>query len=153
MSKFEKTMEAIFNVPSTKINDETETEFVEFLPAEQSTHDLSTLLDHDLKTDYERTRESIDTLIAKGTEAIDDMLAIARQSEKARDFEVAGNMIKTVVDASKELLEVQKKMRDITGKKETVTQNIKNAVFVGSTTELLKAMKDIKNTESIENLN
>jgi hypothetical protein len=151
MSKFEKTMEGIFNVPSTKINDETE--FVEFLPAEQSTHDLSTLLDHDLKTDYERTRESIDTLIAKGTEAIDDMLAIARQSEKARDFEVAGNMIKTVVDASKELLEVQKKMRDITGKKETVTQNIKNAVFVGSTTELLKAMKDIKNTESIENLN
>jgi hypothetical protein len=90
-------------------------------------------------------------LIAKGTEAIDDMLAIARQSEKARDFEVAGNMIKTVVDASKELLEVQKKMRDITGKKETVTQNIKNAVFVGSTTELLKAMKDIKKNESIEN--
>jgi hypothetical protein len=42
-------------------------------------------------------------------------------------------------------------MRYITGKKETVTQNIKNAVFVGSTTELLKAMKDIKKNESIEN--
>jgi hypothetical protein len=151
MSKFDKTMEGIFNVLPSEFEEETES--VQFLPTEQSTHDLSTLLDHDLKTDYERTRDSIDTLIAKGTEAIDDMLAIARQSEKARDFEVAGNMIKTVVDASKELLEIQKKMRDITGKKETVTQNIKNAVFVGSTTELLKAMKDIKKNESIENLN
>lgn len=148
MSKFDRTMEGLFNVIPSEF--EQETEFAEFLPAE-STHDLSTLLDHDLKTDYERTRENIDILISKGTEAIDDMLAIARQSEKARDFEVAGNMIKTVVDASKELLEIQKKMRDITGKKENVTQNIKNAVFVGSTTELLKAMKDIKKNESLEN--
>jgi hypothetical protein len=143
MSKFNRTMEDLFNVPSSVT--EEETEFAEFLPVE-STHDLSTLLDHDLKTDYERTRESIDILISKGTEAIDDMLAIARQSEKARDFEVAGNMIKTVVDASKELLEVQKKMRDITGKKETVTQNIKNAVFVGSTKDLIRSIKN-ENTE------
>jgi hypothetical protein len=142
-SKFNKTMEEIFNVPPLVI--EEETEFAEFLPAEQSTHDLSTLLDYDLKTDYEKTRESIDSLIAKGTEAIDDMLAIARQSEKARDFEVAGNMIKTVVDASKELLEVQKKMRDITGKKENVTQNIKNAVFVGSTKDLIRSIKNENN--------
>ena len=149
MSKFERTMEGIFNIPASIVEDDTE--IADFLPAEPSTHDLSTLLDHDLKTDYEKTRESIDILISKGTEAIDDMLAIARQSEKARDFEVAGNMIKTVVDASKELLEIQKKMRDITGKKENVTQNIKNAVFVGSTTELLKAMKDIKKNEYLEN--
>jgi hypothetical protein len=58
-----------------------------------------------------------------------------------------------MVDANKELLDIQKKMRDITGKKENVTQNIKNAVFVGSTTELLKAMKDIKKNEPLENLN
>jgi hypothetical protein len=151
MSKFNKTMEGIFNVPPAVVE---QTDLVEFYPDDtQSTHELSTLLDHDLKTDYEKTRDSIDSLIAKGTEAIDDMLAIARQSEKARDFEVAGNMIKTMVDANKELLDIQKKMRDITGKKENVTQNIKNAVFVGSTTELLKAMKDIKKTESLENLN
>lgn len=73
------------------------------------------------------------------------MLAIARQSEKARDFEVAGNMIKTVVDASKELLEIQKKMRDITGKKENLTQNIKNAVFVGSGKDFIKSIKDEMN--------
>lgn len=145
MSKFERTMEGIFNVPPSIINDD-ETEFAEFSPLETSTHDLSTLLDHDLKTDYEKTRDNIDSLILKGTEAIDDMLAIARQSEKARDFEVAGNMIKTVVDASKELLEIQKKMRDITGKKENITQNIKNAVFVGSTKDLIRSIKN-ENTE------
>lgn len=152
MSKFNKNLDELFNLPPT-IQYEDESDLVEFSPNESSTHELSTLLDHDLKTDYERTRGSIDLLIAKGTEAIDDMLAIARQSEKARDFEVAGNMIKTLVDANKEYLEIQKKMRDITGKKENVTQNIKNAVFVGSTTELLKAMKDIKKNESLENLN
>lgn len=140
MSKFNKTMENLFNVPPSVI--EQETEFAEFIPTETSTHELSTLLDHDLKTDYERTRDSIDSLIAKGTEAIDDMLAIARQSEKARDFEVAGNMIKTMVDANKELLDIQKKMRDITGKKENLTQNIKNAVFVGSGKDFIKSIKD-----------
>jgi hypothetical protein len=75
------------------------------------------------------------------------MLSIARESEKARDFEVAGNLIKTVVEASKELLEVQKKMRDMTGKKDSGTTNIKNAVFVGSTTELLKAMQEIRSND------
>ena len=99
------------------------------------------VLDYDLKSDYEKTRDNIDQLIAKGTEAVDDMLAIARQTEKARDFEVAGNMIKTIVDANKELLEIQKKMRDITGKKENLTQNIKNAVFVGSGKDFIKSIK------------
>jgi hypothetical protein len=139
MSKFNKTMEDIFNV--TPLEDVFDNELQEYIPRE-SNLELSAVLDHDLKTDYEKTRDNIDSLISKGTEAIDDMLAIARQSEKARDFEVAGNMIKTVVDASKELLEIQKKMRDITGKKENLTQNIKNAVFVGSGKDFIKSIKD-----------
>jgi predicted nucleic-acid-binding protein len=139
MSKFNKTMEDIFNV--TPLEDVFDNDLQEYIPRE-SNLELSAVLDHDLKTDYEKTRDNIDSLISKGTEAIDDMLAIARQSEKARDFEVAGNMIKTVVDASKELLEIQKKMRDITGKKENLTQNIKNAVFVGSGKDFIKSIKD-----------
>ncbi len=141
MSKFNKKMDEIFNLPPSIIEN-VDNDIVEFSPNPQSSHELSTLLDIDLKTDYEKTRDNIDSLIAKGTEAIDDMLAIARQSEKARDFEVAGNMIKTVVDASKELLEIQKKMRDITGKKENLTQNIKNAVFVGSGKDFIKTIKE-----------
>lgn len=142
MSKFNKNMELLFDVaPSKQI--EINSELQEYIP-NSSDIELSKILDDDLKTDYERTRDSIDSLISKGTEAIDDMLAIARQSEKARDFEVAGNMIKNIVDASKELLEIQKKMRELTGKTDSGTTNIKNAVFVGSTAELLKAMKEIK---------
>ena len=142
MSKFNKNMELLFDVaPSKQI--EIDSELQEYIPNSPDI-DLSKILDDDLKTDYERTRDSIDSLISKGTEAIDDMLAIARQSEKARDFEVAGNMIKNIVDASKELLEIQKKMRELTGKTDSGTTNITNAVFVGSTAELLKAMKEIK---------
>lgn len=141
MSKFNKKMEEIFNLPPTNLSEIDDNEIVEFSSIPNSTHELSTLLDYDLKSDYEKTRDNIDQLIAKGTEAVDDMLAIARQTEKARDFEVAGNMIKTIVDANKELLEIQKKMRDITGKKENLTQNIKNAVFVGSGKDFIKSIK------------
>jgi hypothetical protein len=136
-------MEQIFDV-APLVNEESE--LAEYIPRD-SDHELSNLLEHDLKEDYQKTRDSMDLLIAKGTEAIDDMLSIARESEKARDFEVAGNLIKTVVEASKELLEVQKKMRDMTGKKDSGTTNIKNAVFVGSTTELLKAMQEIRSND------
>jgi len=141
-TQFNKKMEKLFDVPSSVLYDDSELQ--EYLPAD-SDQELTALLDHDLKQDYEKTRNKLDSLIEKGTDAIDSMLSIARESEKARDFEVAGNMIKTIVDASKDLLEVQKKMREMTGKKDSGTTNIKNAVFVGSTTELLKAMKDIKN--------
>jgi DNA polymerase III delta subunit len=142
MSKFNKTMESIFDVTPSSI-DENDNEIQEYIP-KSSDQELSQLLDHDLKVDYEKTRDNIDLLISKGTEAVDNMLEIARQSEKARDFEVAGNMIKMLVESSKDLLEVQKRMRDMTGKTDSGTTNIKNAVFVGSTAELLKAMKEIK---------
>ena len=145
MSQFDKKMEKLFDVsPSI----ETSSELQEYsIEPESSDKELSILLDHDLKIDYEKTRDNLDSLIAKGTDAIDDMLSIARQSEKARDFEVAGNMIKTMVDASKDLLEIQKTMRTMTEKKEGTT-NIKNAVFVGSTTELLRAMRELKDSDN-----
>ena len=146
MSQFDKKMEKLFDV-SPSIEDHSE---LQEYSTEPSDKELSILLDHDLKIDYEKTRDNLDSLIAKGTDAIDDMLSIARQSEKARDFEVAGNMIKTMVDASKDLLEIQKTMRTMTTKKEGTT-NIKNAVFVGSTTELLRAMRELKDNDSIVN--
>jgi len=148
MSQFDKKMEKIFDVSPAIIQDSSELQ--EYKDPDSSDKELSILLDHDLKVDYEKTRDNLDSLIAKGTDAIDDMLSIARQSEKARDFEVAGNMIKTMVDASKDLLEIQKTMRAMTTKKEGTT-NIKNAVFVGSTTELLRAMRELKDNDSVVN--
>lgn len=142
-SQFDKRMEKLFDVSPYEPLDEDL--LPEYIPRDltESSSELTELLDHDLKVDYEKTREVLDDLIQKGSLAIDDMLSIARQSEKARDFEVASGMIKTIVEASKELLDVQKQMRAMTGKSEnTGTTNIKNAVFVGSTTELLRVMKE-----------
>ena len=152
MSKFNKRMENIFDVApsddSEYLPDELDQE-LELQPYEENQQsELGVLLDKDLKTDYEEARDNITNLIGKGTAALDDMLEIARQSEKARDFEVATAMIKTLVESSKDLLDVQKKMREITGQKSQVTQNIKQAVFVGSTNDLIKARKALKEGNS-----
>ena len=145
MSKFDKRMEKIFDVTPTESYIEESiiesTGLQEYIP---KSSELSTLLSHDLEQDYEKVRDNIDNLVQKGMEAIDDMLSIARESEKARDFEVASNMITQMVENSKNLLEIQKKMRDMTGQKDSGTTNIKNAVFVGSSAELLKVMKELK---------
>ena len=143
MSQFDKRLDKLFDVAPVE---EIEQEFIPAIIPEKS-NDLQNLLSHDLNQDYELARDNINNVLQKGMEAIDDMLSIARQSEKARDFEVAGNLMKQLVENSKELLNIQKEMRNITGQKESSTTNIKNAVFVGSTTELLKTMKELKMRE------
>ena len=146
MTQFNKRMQQIFNLPDTiDTSEEIESEFLPLVQEDRSSDlQLSEVLSHDLKEDYEKVRDNIDLLIQKGVGAVDDMLAIARVSEKARDFEVAGNMIKSMVDASKELLDLQKTMRELSGVKSETTTNIKNAVFVGSTTEFLKMRKEAR---------
>lgn len=143
MSQFEKRMNAVFDIQQKEEATDL-VEYQEFIPKENSEDDLKTLLSHDLNQDYETARDNINLVIQKGMEAVDDMLSIARQTEKARDFEVASNIMKQLVENSKELLNIQKEMRNMTGQKESGTTNIKNAVFVGSTTELLKSMKELK---------
>ena len=92
--------------------------------------------------DYEESRKQLKEIVSKGAGAIDDILAIARESEHPRAFEVAATMIKTVADANEKLLAMQKQMKEITG---TKTQNLnvgKAAIFVGSTSELSKMIKN-----------
>lgn len=137
MSQFNKRMEKIFDVAPIEINDITLDDSLVKHPT--AIPSLSSTLSHDLEIDYENVRDSINSLLQKGMTAVDDMLAIARQSEKARDFEVAGNLITQMVDNSERLIELQKQIRNISGEK--ASTKIQNAVFVGSTTELLKAMK------------
>ena len=107
-------------------------------------------LEKDLLKDYEKTRENLDELIEKGKSALDDILSIARDSEKARDFEVAATLIKTITDANQSVIELHKKIRDIANYKQEKESSttIKNALFVGSTTELSKLVKEL-NTKDI----
>jgi hypothetical protein len=93
------------------------------------------------KSDYEFVRENIKELITKSTMALDDLLDLAKQSEHPRTYEVLTQLLKTVSEQNKDLIDIETKVK---GKKkeEEGTTKIQNALFVGSTAELLKGLKE-----------
>lgn len=97
----------------------------------------------DIKKDYDYTRGNLYSLIEKGQEAINGILELAQESEMPRAYEVAGQLIKNVADATDKLMDLQKKLKDIeeekSGKSPTT---VNNALFVGSTAELAKLLKN-----------
>lgn len=100
----------------------------------------------DIEDDAEHARETMHVLIDKGNEAIEGILHIAKNSEHPRAYEVAGQLIKTVSDVAKDLLDVQKKKKDLEGDTPTKVHT-QNNLFVGSTHDLLKAMKQVSKSE------
>ena len=99
-----------------------------------------------VEDDAEFARTNIRDLISKGNTAIDNLLQVATASEHPRAYEVAAGLIKNLGDLNKDLLEIQKRKRDLdpTQSKSNSTTNIDKAVFVGSTTELVKFLKNNK---------
>ena len=100
--------------------------------------------DKDPDADFETGRENLYKLLDKGNDAIDGILALAKEGEHPRAYEVAGQLIKTVADVSKDLLELQEKLKKIKDVPNTGPKSVTNALFVGSTTELQKLLKDKK---------
>ena len=99
----------------------------------------------DIRNDYEYTRGNLYSIIEKGQEAINGILELAQESEMPRAYEVAGQLIKSVSDATDKLMDLQKKLKDVNEEKESKgPTNVTNALFVGSTTELQKLLKDKK---------
>ena len=97
----------------------------------------------DIKKDYEYTRGNLYSIIEKGQEAIDGILELAQESEMPRAYEVAGQLIKNVADATDKLLTLQQKLKDVQEEKETKgPTTVNNALFVGSTAELQKLLKN-----------
>lgn len=101
-----------------------------------------------IEDDAEHARKTLHTLIDKGNEAIDGILNIAKSSDHPRAYEVAGQLIKTVSDTAKDLLEVQKRKKDLQKDEQPKVQT-QNNLFVGSTHELLQIMKQKKETLEI----
>jgi len=100
------------------------------------------LTKNDVEKDYEYTRGNLYSIIEKGQEAINGILELAQDSEMPRAYEVAGQLIKSVSDATDKLMDLQKKLKDVeeeTQQKGPSTVN--NALFVGSTAELQKLLK------------
>jgi len=116
------------------------------LPAttQQENTELVIPNDKNPDTDFETGRENLYKLLDKGNEAIDGILALAKEGEHPRAYEVAGQLIKTVADVSKDLLELQEKLKKIKDVPNTGPKSVTNALFVGSTTELQKFLKDKK---------
>ena len=105
----------------------------------------------DIEKDYKYTRGQLYSIIEKGQEAINGILELAQESEMPRAYEVAGQLIKNVADATDKLMDLQKKMKDIDEDNTKAQGNVtNNSLFVGSTAELQKMLKKgfLNNKES-----
>ena len=97
----------------------------------------------DIEKDYEYTRGNLYSIIEKGQEAINGILELAQDSEMPRAYEVAGQLIKSVSDATDKLMDLQKKLKDVEEESKPKGPNtVNNALFVGSTAELAKMIKE-----------
>ena len=96
----------------------------------------------DVKKDYEYTRANLYSLVEKGQEAINGIMELAGESASPRAYEVAGQLIKSVADTTDKLADLQKKVKDLEEDKPKTQNNVtNNALFVGSTSDLSKMLK------------
>ena len=131
--KFDKLDDA-FNVATEVVT--------ESLPAKVEKQKPDRLTKDDIEKDYEYTRGNLYSIIEKGQEAINGILELAQESEMPRAYEVAGQLIKSVSDATDKLMDLQKKLKDVEEEKVAKgPSNVTNALFVGSTADLAKLIK------------
>ena len=132
MTKYEK-LDETFDVEPTEVEVEVTERKIERIKSGSE----------DIKRDYEYTRGNLYSIIEKGQEAIDGILELAQESEMPRAYEVAGQLIKNVADATDKLLTLQQKLKDVQEEKDTKgPTTVNNALFVGSTAELQKLLKN-----------
>jgi len=135
MNDLNKNLADIFDV--TPIPEEKK----ETLPVLQQ-HYRDPDLKQDLTDAYQQSKENLQGIIDQGKEAMEEILEIAKAGQHPRAFEVYGTLLKNMVDANKELLAIQKQMRDMDEeKKKQSGTSIDKAIFVGSTAELNKLLK------------
>jgi hypothetical protein len=92
--------------------------------------------------DYEYARRNLYDVIEKGNNALEDIMDVAKQSESPRAYEVVTNLIKTMVDANKDLLQLAKTRKELEAREPEKAQVTNNNLFVGSSAELLKMIKN-----------
>ena len=110
------------------------------------TAELVTVGDDVVDSDTDYARKNIRNLIDKGNVAVDNLLQVSKESEHPRAYEVVAGLMKTMADLNKDLLELQKRRKDLKPQLENTGGNItvEKAVFVGSTADLLKQIRDNK---------
>ncbi len=135
--KMTKKLDETFNITPTEISVD-ESEVVVGVDREKPDR----LTQDDITKDYEYTRGNLYSIIEKGQEAINGILELAQESEMPRAYEVAGQLIKSVSDATDKLMDLQKKLKDVEEEtKQKGPSTVNNALFVGSTADLAKIIK------------
>jgi len=120
----------------------------DYIPAVKEDKPITIHQSADDNPDADYSRSNYYNLIEKGNEALDGILEVAKESQHPRAYEVAANMIKNLSDVTEKLMILQKQQKELNPKEEQVTQtniNVDKAVFVGSTAELLRQLKNESN--------
>jgi hypothetical protein len=100
--------------------------------------------DGQIEDDFDFARKNLYDVIGKSQEALEDMIDVARQSQHPRAYEVLNQMLKNVAEISKDLVDLQKKKKDLI-KKDDAPQSVHNNLFVGTTADLAKMIEDARN--------
>ena len=149
MSKTFESLDQIFNVAEPINSNPIVTIDVPSTPtvAVKEDHELD-----DQLADYQKTRETLNRILLKTETALDDMMECARQSEKSRDFEVVGQLAKTLAEVSDRILDVHNKMNQIRKKQDakkdsntpTTIEQQNNVVFTGNPSDLIDLLRNKK---------
>ena len=139
-TKLEKNLDDLFDIPATTTSiSQSKKDLVQM-----STKDIEGDATRDIETDYKYARENLYEIIENGSHALNELVEIAKSSEHPRAFEVVASLMKTLTDANKDLLEIQSKVKKLKQDDETQKgpNNVTNALFVGSTTDLQNMLKN-----------
>ena len=138
-TNLEKNMEAIFDLPTDTrpMSEVIEESRVTVMNETPST-------DNDIDDDYKYARENLKEIIDSAQQSIADLASIASTSESSRAYEVLSTIMKTIVEANHGLLDIHKSVKKLKEDTDSAPKNVTNALFVGSTSDLMKAIKDNK---------
>ena len=137
MTQFEKNMEGIFNLPETK----KQTEITVAKKIEENNSES------EADIDYKYARENLYNIIEKGQESLNTLVDVAQQSQHPRAFEVVSQLVKTLSDTNKDLLELQRKIKVINKDIQEGPKTVNNSLYVGNTAELQKFINKRKDSE------
>ena len=137
--KIDDSLSQVFDIPSIPKNG--------MIVAE--TGEIVTPPNEKIESDYETARDNLRELLTTGQNALMHALEVAKSSEHPRAFEVVGNLIKQLADVNQQLMDIhqQKAKLDAPSKSETSKKVTNNAIFVGSTSELNKLIKNMSKGE------
>ena len=136
MKKVEDKLNQLLDITETK------QEIVQTTPAVPRPNEKE-----DITSDYKYSRENLYNLVERGQDAIDGILTLAKETDHPRTYEVAGQLIKNVGEVTEKLLQLQEKMKKLGEETKKGPSKVENNLFVGSTAELQKLIKDNKNED------